>query len=344
MLSFIPSLLLTLFSGLLAIIFFILAYRKAEDENNPKDLKDSKYTKLASIISAIFALIVGINNNVPCPEIYLVKNELNDYTNQMEIEISCEKFPLLEVYYTLDKTNPENGIKYQETFLISKDTTIYAKTKFLYWWSELSENSFGFEKINTTNKIPDHSDAQGDIQIIEPNLNFDNDINNSEQSSETESVIISKADSETEIVTSEENTEKTSSNQGQELTNINEGQNTSEAYNLLTYINQFRIEAGVGELSWDSNMEQAAQNNASNAANFGRPMESDGSYYSIGRRCNGAKNAQRAVSDWIYGNAYVVSEKEQLLNSNYTQMGGALFYLTNGDEYGYHYFWVVCLR
>lgn len=94
-----------------------MAYWKTADE---KDAKDSKYTKLASIISAIFALIAGLNNNIPCSEFYLIKNESSDYTNQMEIEISCEKFPLFKVYYTLDKTNPENGIKYEETILYQK--------------------------------------------------------------------------------------------------------------------------------------------------------------------------------------------------------------------------------
>lgn len=34
---------------------------------------------------------------------------------------------------------------------------------------------------------------------------------------------------------------------------------------------------------------------------------------------------------------YIPSEKASLLNPEYTRMGGALYYLPNGNEYGYHY-------
>lgn len=124
---------------------------------------------------------------------------------------------------------------------------------------------------------------------------------------------------------------------------VNEGQNPLEGNALITYVNQYRSNAGVSELIWDSNLEQTAQNIATMFATGGY-TEVDSSIMFIGRQCNGAKNAQRAVSDWMTGNAYIPSESENLLNAGYTQMGGALYYLSNGNEYGYHYFWVICLQ
>ena len=112
----------------------------------------------------------------------------------------------------------------------------------------------------------------------------------------------------------------------------------------MTYINQYRIEAGVEELAWDSELEQVAQNiTASYATDIsGEIVGLD--FWLIGRPCNGVKNAQRAVSDWITGNDYIPSEADYLLDASITQMGGALYYLPDGNEYGYHYFWIVCLR
>lgn len=54
----------------------------------------------------------------------------------------------------------------------------------------MSENSFGFEKISSTNEIPDHSDAQGEIQIIEQNLNFDKEIDNSPMETNMDIIIL----------------------------------------------------------------------------------------------------------------------------------------------------------
>lgn len=126
---------------------------------------------------------------------------------------------------------------------------------------------------------------------------------------------------------------------------IVEGQNPSEAILLMSYINQYRVAAGVNELAWNGDLEQTAQALA-------EPSQSENQdalinlwfCYPIGRQCNGAKTAQRAVSDWIEGNQWVPSESEVLLSGDFTQMGGALYYYPNGNEYGYHYIWWVCLQ
>ena len=126
---------------------------------------------------------------------------------------------------------------------------------------------------------------------------------------------------------------------------IVEGQNPKEAALLMSYINQYRTAAGVNELVWNDELEQTAQALA-------EPSQSGNQdalinlwvCYPIGRQCNGAKTAQKAVSDWIEGNQWIPSESDALLNGDFTQMGGALYYYPNGNEYGYHYMWWVCLQ
>lgn len=91
----------------------------------------------------------------------------------------------------------------------------------------------------------------------------------------------------------------------------------------------------------DSELEQLAQSLATNYAN-NEDIYEILLYPCINRRCNGAKNAEKAVSDWITGNDYISSEKDTLLSSDFTKIGGALYYMPGGDENGYHYFWIVC--
>lgn len=125
-------------------------------------------------------------------------------------------------------------------------------------------------------------------------------------------------------------------------TNVIEGQNPTEGLALMTYINQYRTELGISPLVWNDNLEYEAQYDAMHKAT-GEGTPRFGYFHTIARRCNGAKTAQEAVSDWMTGNDYIPSEADFLLNEGYTEVGGALYYLPNGDENGYHYFWVLCL-
>ena len=110
----------------------------------------------------------------------------------------------------------------------------------------------------------------------------------------------------------------------------------------MTYVNLHRKDAGISMLNWGTEPERIVQ---SLRALYSTGLAIEGRvFYLIGRQCNGAKTAQKAVSDWITGNDYIPSEKANLLNSEYTWMGSALYYLPSGNEYGYHYFWIICLE
>lgn len=350
MLPFTLILFLSIIFSILTVIFLCIGFFKPEDK---------KYDKLASIGSAVVALIMIFNLKIPIPEIYKVKNTINDYTEEMQVEINYDK-RFFDVYYSLDNTNPEQGNKYETPFSISENTTVYAKNKFLLWWSDLSDNSFGFEKMTIENKTESSStsndkyDVQEDKPIPETETDTDTKLENQvDGSDETNNQNKPNPDNETQIdiqledeqPVSEPSTDSTTPKPTQttEPANVSEGLNLAEGYNLMTYINQYRLESGISELAWDSSLEQAAQNIATAYAT-GTGASGDGWFMTVGRQCNGAKNAQRAVSDWITGNDYIPSESEILLNYEYTQIGGALYYLPNGNEYGYHYFWVICLK
>lgn len=130
-----------------------------------------------------------------------------------------------------------------------------------------------------------------------------------------------------------------------EIITENGEQRPQEAYKLMEYVNQYRDEAGIHTLHWSFETEQVAKKLAESLATgqmAGREMSLNG--YPVERRCNGATTAEEAVYDWMNGNAYITSEREHLLDGRYTQMGGALFYLPEGDSANYHYFWVIILQ
>ena len=113
-----------------------------------------------------------------------------------------------------------------------------------------------------------------------------------------------------------------------------------QSRDLMKHVNKYRSDAGVSALSWNSNL-------GSDAESFARSWAGEGNAVvfctNIARQCNGAKSASKAVSDWMEGNAYVPSYSATLLSSQYTQIGGAMCYLPEGNEYGYHYFWCILL-
>lgn len=120
----------------------------------------------------------------------------------------------------------------------------------------------------------------------------------------------------------------------------------TEDYKLMTCINEYRKKYGVRKLSWDHDLAQEAEKFAKGVATNKSitAVALDSSIKIIVRQCNGAKNANRAVADWINGNTYIPSEKKVILNKKYKKVGGALYYSTKGNKYGYHYFWVVLLK
>lgn len=88
--------------------------------------------------------------DVPAPTVCPLNSEAKIYEGELKITIDTIKFPFLKTYYSLDGTNPEEGYIYKEPFTISETTTIVAKNKFLWEWSEPDRRTYRFETIPIT--------------------------------------------------------------------------------------------------------------------------------------------------------------------------------------------------
>lgn len=342
--------------GLLAIIFYLSTIICMIREKIKK--KNAIFSAMAAVFCTFINVIASMNVEIPPPTIYPLDNETNTYAEEIEICIVSDEYNLFETYYSLDGTEPKDGNKYDDVVTIGESTTVSARNKYLWMWSDLARSAYRFEKIGnngTSNSSYENSDEfeeKNNVSLSESNLI--SEVEDSKLRPSEETMKESESDTENELST-QESTESPSTaslpshnqqpSQTQETNQMNivEGLNILEGANLMTYINQYRVEAGVGTLTWNSDLEQTAQSFVT-AYVTGETAMSDGTYWVVGRQCNGAKNAQKAVSDWITGNAYIPSEAEMLLNEDFTEMAGALYYLPDGNEYGYHYFWIVCLR
>ena len=337
MLTFIVPLIVTIFFGIMAAIFSIIAF-VARDKN-----RKNKTTEITAIFSALAGVASFALINLPSPVIYPLDNETKEYNKEEEIII--ESYELFETYYSTNGKDPKEGNKYESPFVITDSTTITARNKFLCWWSDISKSAYIFKN--------DNENIKQEIQDDDENYSMQEEISTESEYHSTESEI--PEESSTDLVQEDENpspseisTEQNSTSEATTTpstngTSYSEGLNIAEATALLGYVNQYRTEAGVNELTWDADLEQKAQSLATARAK-NEYVTLEGYFYSIGRQCNGAKNAQKAVADWITGNDYIPSEANYILSSDYTQMGGALYYLPDGNEFGYHYIWYICLR
>lgn len=205
------------------------------------------------------------------------------------------------------------------------------------FWSESAERAYIFEKEK--NDTDEQSPSQNESTMPDDNSQQDDQPDNTQEGSakpkhSDEPVNTEQDNQETDLISTKDTSDQKS---------LSEGHNPSEAAKLLTYVNKHRKDAEINALNWDTDLERIAQS-LSALYSTGLAIQGRDSFYMIGRQCNGAKNAKKAVSDWITGNDYIPSEKASLLNPEYTRMGGALYYLPDGNEYGYHYFWIICLE
>lgn len=343
---------------IITVIFSIIALICAIIEGAAKS---TIYSTMAALFSALVTAISYKDIVVPMPIILPLNSETETYIDNVEVSIKSDKSNYLKIYYTLDGNDPEDkGHLYKDPIYITKSTTVCARIKFLWMWSEWTRESYKFEKIlydnqaihshSETSSLLNNSPDKNNDSASDTNVSSDNMTkpDNSEVSSKTEDESANSQDESSTMPDDEEASKPIEDSQPEQTPStvptatITEGINSAEGVELMNFINQYRAESGVASLTWNTNLEQEAQNLARKFAT-GEGDVGFGYYHVIARQCNGAKNAQRAVSDWITGNDYIPSESGSFIDANYTQIGGALYYLPNGNEYGYHYFWVICL-
>ena len=138
MFSFLISPILSILFAVSMIYFLFKAFIYARAKENKNNI-------LASICSALLALLTAFNVKVPTPTIYPLDNELRKYYDNAEVIIETDA--LFDIYYSLDGSDPKNGYKYDNSFMISDTTTVSAKSKFLIWWSDVSKSTYIFDNV-----------------------------------------------------------------------------------------------------------------------------------------------------------------------------------------------------
>lgn len=324
MLSFlIPLVFATIFLLLTIVFALISCIKNGEDKNSNR----------ATLFSALASLSMLFSTHIPKPEIFISDNTTATNENEIIIVINSDN-RIFKTYYSLDGTNPKNGIEYEKEIYISNPTTIHAKNKFLFLWSETEKESFLYERL-----------------YIESGKEFSIPINQNENKISTAATVTSdiitaptpQATVAPDIITTPTPQSTNKIKTTKDSIKIVKGLNPNEGYKLMTYINNHRKKNNISNLKWSSNLEKKAKKIAAAFAK-GKNISGTYSYLIIGRQCNGAKNAKKAVSDWMTGNTYIPSESKDLLNTDFTEIGGALYYLPKGNKYNYHYFWIVCLK
>lgn len=97
-------------------------------------LKEKKSVLVVFVGSLVSLGVTYLMTPVPTPEIWPTNGVLS---TSGEVKLKAEKY--LSIYYTLDENlDPKNdGTKYNEPLKIKENTTIVAKTRFLFRWSKL---------------------------------------------------------------------------------------------------------------------------------------------------------------------------------------------------------------
>ena len=321
-------LVIAIVSGIIGILCSIVAllcevFKVGKDTRLP--------ASIASVLGLVIAVVTLFMTDLPEPNILPLDNESQIYTGNLEITMTSND-DLCTIYYSTDGTDPKDGYVYNDKIIISETTTVCARNNFWWWWSDIIKSPYEFEETEYDAEEDELDEFKNTSGLKENSTVFKLHPDELEEQNEVEEKNNSDQANDTHLQT-----------QTTVETKIEEGLNIAEGHNLMLYINQYRTENGLEELIWNDDLEREAQYIASVYAVDGAQPAGNG-YHIIGRQCNGAKNAQKAVSDWISGNSYILSEAGCLLSADYTQIGGALYYLPDGNEYGYHYFWIICLK
>lgn len=157
MLSFIISLIFPIILALATIFFSYKTFKSGGK-------KSSKFDFLAAICSLMLTIYFGINIKPPAPVILPLDNETRIYSDNAKITIESDGF---DIYYSLDGSEPQNGKKYEEPIIITSSTTVSARSKFMWKWSELSQSAYKFESIPIT--ISNSVDSYIDDKFISLN-------------------------------------------------------------------------------------------------------------------------------------------------------------------------------
>lgn len=151
MILFITALIMTIAATIVFIFLTIKAYSKRKNNkrnrkiisfNDSKRKKDnySLFMSVCGFFVSVIGVILTLLFAVPAPTIYPLDNEARVYNGNVKVTI--DSYPLLNTYYSIDGSEPKDGNIYNGSFVITESTTVSARNKFLWVWSNLSERTY----------------------------------------------------------------------------------------------------------------------------------------------------------------------------------------------------------
>lgn len=157
---------------LFLIIFIILGFKTYQRKNENKKIthindykrKNDNRLMLISVLGAIVSILIAMStllNSVPSPTIYPLNTEATVYNETAKVDI--ESYPIFNIYYSLNGSDPKSGYIYTDSFTVAETTTVVARNRFLhFFWSETSKNTFRFENAQniTVNSVDNNIDDQ----------------------------------------------------------------------------------------------------------------------------------------------------------------------------------------
>lgn len=145
--------------------------------------------KRGAIISAVLAVfsavIQWINMDIPSPQIYPLNNEIP--LSRYEY-INIKSYDGLKIYFTLDGSDPKYGELYTDEIKIESSTTIAARTKFIFWWSDIQKSNYMVEESSLSNEEAGvHNNPDETISNSLESCSEANTSNSQEENAETKS-------------------------------------------------------------------------------------------------------------------------------------------------------------
>lgn len=151
-----------------AIIFFVALTYLIVICIKTKMAKEKISSKIISgLVSAISFLSIALTP-VPSPTIYPLEDNVKVYEGIVEITINPnDSSPFIHTYYSLDGSDQNTGNVYEDSFVITSSTTVFARNKFLWRWSEPTKSAYRFESMQ--NITVNHLDYDLNDRLISLN-------------------------------------------------------------------------------------------------------------------------------------------------------------------------------
>lgn len=377
---FIAILIITLAASVIFTFLTIKSYKRIRinkknrkynlfDDSERKKDNNSLLMSVCGFFISVIGVILTLLYAIPAPIIYPLDNETRIYSDNTEIIIESDGF---DIYYSLDGSDPKNGKKYENSIIITESTTISARSKFLWKWSDIATRAYiypdeALKSTQTKQSIPDSTlqPIKKPTPTPEPTP-----ISTSQATAEPTSIptleptpvptaIPQTTPEPTSLPTLKPTVEPTVVPTPEpilELTpvpttpepepteqpiDINGWLNLVESTKLIDYINHYRESAEVEKLVMDEKLEEKAEILAISYAT-GFNFSLDYLPENIGIISN-ESDAKNVADNWMTSDSGCY-KGDILYKEEFRYIGCAVYYSPEGDEDGFHYFWVICLQ